>query len=73
MGLRGKVLIVGGYRGGFCELPPRLIEPVPPSSKMDPPLAKAKPVSDGGSASVITQLRRGRKKLQGEMAVRREE
>jgi len=47
-----------------CEkLPPCLIKPVPASSKMDPPLAKAKPISDGGSASGITQLRRGRKDL----------
>jgi len=38
-----------------CEkLPPCLIEPVPAGSKMDPLLAKAKPISDGGSTSVIT-------------------
>jgi len=36
------------------KLRPRLIEPVPDGSKMDPTLAKAKPVSDSGSASVIT-------------------
>ncbi|KAK4810990.1 hypothetical protein QYF61_014462 [Mycteria americana] len=35
-------------------------EPVPASSKMDPPLAKAEPISDSGSASVITYLRRGK-------------
>ncbi|KFW67206.1 Oxysterol-binding protein-related protein 10, partial [Pygoscelis adeliae] len=29
-------------------------------SKMDPPLAKAKPISDGGSTSGITYLRRGK-------------
>jgi len=29
-------------------------------SKTDPPLAKAKPISDGGRASVITYLRRGK-------------
>jgi len=45
------------------KLPPCLIESVPAGSKMDLPLAKAKPISDGGSASGITQLRRGRKKL----------
>jgi len=46
-----------------CEkLPPCLTEPVPVGSKMYPLLAKAKPISDGGSASVITYLRRGRKK-----------
>ncbi|KAK4821754.1 hypothetical protein QYF61_000815 [Mycteria americana] len=32
------------------------------SSKKDLPLAKAKPISDSGSASVITYLRRGEKK-----------
>jgi len=56
-----------------CEkLPPCLTEPVPAGSKTDPPLAKAKPISDGGSASVVTDLRRGRK-ICGEMAVEREE
>jgi len=34
---------------------------VPASSKTDLPLAKAKPVSDSGSTSVITYLRRGKK------------
>jgi len=73
MGLHGKVLIVGSYRGGFCEkLPPCLIKPVPASSKMDPLLAKAKPISNGGRASGITWLRRGRKNC-SETAVEREE
>jgi len=55
-----------------CEkLLPCLIEPVPASSKTDPLLAKAKPVSDSGSASVITYLRRG--KTCSEAAVEREE
>jgi len=36
---------------------------VPVGSKTDPPLAKAKPISDGGSTSRTTYLRRGRKKL----------
>jgi len=45
-----------------CEkLPPCLIKSVPASSKKDLPLAKAKPISDGGSTSGITYLRRGRK------------
>ena len=35
-------------------------EPMPAGSKTDPPLAKAEPISDGGSASVITYLRRGK-------------
>jgi len=37
-----------------------LMEPMPAGSKMDPPLAKAEPISDGGSASGITYLRRGK-------------
>jgi len=40
---------------------------------MDPPLPKAKPISDGGSASVITYLRKGRKKTLEQTAVRRRE
>jgi len=56
-----------------CEkLPPCLIEPVPASYKMDPPLAKAKPVSDSGSTSGITYLRRGKNNC-GEAAAEREE
>jgi len=44
-----------------CEkLPPCLIKPVAVGSKTDPLLAKAKPVSDGGSPSVITCLGRGK-------------
>jgi len=45
---------------------------VPAGSKTDPLLAKAKPISDGGSASGITYLRKGRKNC-GETAVKREE
>jgi len=45
-----------------CEkLPPCLIKPVPASSRTDPPLAKAKPVSDGGNYGITEALRRGRK------------
>jgi len=40
------------------KLPPDQTDPVPPSSKTDPLLAIAEPVSDGGSVSVITQSRR---------------
>jgi len=66
MGLYGRVLVAGGgYRGGFlrsCEkLPVYLIKPVLAGSKMDPPLPKAKPSSDGGSSSVATYLRKRRK------------
>jgi len=46
---------------GCKKLPLYLIKPVPAGSKMDPPLAKAKPISDGGNASGITYLRRGKK------------
>ncbi|GAB0207045.1 epimerase family protein SDR39U1 [Grus japonensis] len=42
------------------KLPPCQTEPVPASSKMDPPLAKAETISNGGSASVITYLRKGK-------------
>jgi len=57
-----------------CEkLPPCLIEPIPGGSKTDPPLPKAKPISDGGSTSGITYLSRGRKTSAGETAVEREE
>jgi len=45
---------------------------VPDSSKTDPQLAKAKSVSDSGSTSVITYLRKGKKNC-GETAVEREE
>jgi len=72
MGLRGEVLVAGGYRGGFCE---KLQEASTMSDKSgsmtDPLLAKVEPISDGGSASVITELRRGRRKILGsETAVR---
>ena len=36
-----------------------LTELMPASSKTDPPVAKAEPISDGSSTSVITYLRRG--------------
>jgi len=52
---RGGAIGVASMRS--CEkLPPCLIKPVLAGSKTDPPLAKAKPISDGGSASVITPL-----------------
>ncbi|KAK4810783.1 hypothetical protein QYF61_008755 [Mycteria americana] len=38
-------------------------EPTPAGSKTDPPLAKVEPISDGGSTSVITYLRREKKLL----------
>jgi len=61
-GSRGAIGVVSVRS---CEkLPPCVIKPVPDGSKMNPPLAKAKPISDSGSASVITYLRRGRKKTE---------
>ena len=42
------------------KLPPCPIEPMPAGSTLDLLLAKAEPISDGGSASGITDLRRGR-------------
>jgi len=45
------------------KLPLCLIEPIPASSKTDPLLAEAEPISNGGRASVMTYLRRGGKKL----------
>ena len=43
------------------KLPLCPIEPMPAGSKTDPLLAKAEPISDGGSASGITDLRWGEK------------
>ena len=51
------------------KLPWCLIQPVPASSKMDLPLAKAKAISSGGSTSVIRYVRRGGK-LRRERGVR---
>jgi len=46
-----------------CEkLPPYLIQPVPAGSKTDLLLAKAKAIRNSGSASVIIDLTKGRKK-----------
>jgi len=45
------------------KLPPCPTEPVPAGSRTDPLLAKAEPISDGGSTSGITELRRGKKLL----------
>ncbi|GAB0195028.1 acid sphingomyelinase-like phosphodiesterase 3b [Grus japonensis] len=40
---------------------------MPAGSKMDPLLAKAEPISDGGSTSGITELRRGEKTHQEQL------
>jgi len=56
----------------YQKLPPCLREPVPDSSKTDLLLAKAEPISKGGSASLITYLTR-RGKDHCETALWREE
>jgi len=57
-----------------CEkLPSCLTKPVLGGSKTDPLLARTKPISDGGNASVITYLRRGRKKTVVKRQLEREE
>ena len=81
LGLHGKVLVAAGVirvaSMRSCEkLPTCLIKPVLAGPKTDPPLPKAKTSSDGGSASLITYLRKGRKNLcrrnsRGERGVRR--
>lgn len=43
------------------ELPTCQTKLVPATSNMDPPLAKAEPISDSGAASLTTYLRRGKK------------
>lgn len=54
LGLCGQVVIEGeGYRGGFCDKLPEAsptCDGANASSKMDPPLAKAVLISDGGNA-----------------------
>lgn len=53
----------GGASVRSCyKFPPCSIEPVMVTSKMDPLLAKSEPISDSGSSSVITYLRRKEKK-----------
>ncbi|KAK4830635.1 LOW QUALITY PROTEIN: hypothetical protein QYF61_012460 [Mycteria americana] len=59
LGSRGASGVASVRR--HLELPPCQTEPVPASSKSDPPLAKAEPINNVGSASVITYLRRGKK------------
>ena len=68
LGLHGKVLVGGGAAGVAsvrrCQkLPPCSVDPVPASSKKDPSVAKAEPISDAASISLITYLRRGNKLL----------
>lgn len=44
------------------QFPPCPTEPIPASSKMDPPLAKAEPIINAGSTSGIMDLRRDERK-----------
>ena len=65
-----RFLVAGGVIGvssvrSCWKLPLCPTEPMPASSKTDLLLAKAEPISDSGSASVITYLRR-KKKLLGQ-------
>jgi len=46
--------------GRHQELPPCWTDPVPASSRTDPPLVKIKPISYGGCSSVIRYLRNGK-------------
>jgi len=70
-----------GFRGSTgvasvrsCQkLSPYLIEPVPAGSKMDLLLAKGKPISDSGSTSGITYLRRAKKSAVGQQLRQRSE
>ncbi|KAJ7426171.1 hypothetical protein WISP_18120 [Willisornis vidua] len=58
------VLVLGGFRGGFCEKTPEVASLLDRTSsvlagfKRDLPLAKAKRIMDLGSTSAITHLRR---------------
>ena len=60
LGLCGRVLVAGeGLQGWLLQEAAKSF----PSSKSDQPLVKAKPISDGGSTSVITYLRSGKRLL----------
>lgn len=54
------------------KLLPCPIEPMPARSKMEPPLVKAEPISDCGSASETRDLRNGEKAAQQELRERSE-
>ena len=45
----------------YEKLRPCLIKPVLAGTNTDMPLPKSKPISEGGNASVVTFLRKGRK------------
>lgn len=49
----------GDYRGGFCKVTPCTAEPISVCSKTDPVLTSSESISDDGSASGITEERRG--------------
>ena len=50
-----------------------MIEPMSATSKTDPLLAKAEPISDGGSASGITDLKKGKSYCAAAIAARRQD
>lgn len=73
--LHGKILVEGLAIGvasviSCQKLPLCLMEPMPASSRMDPPLAK--PFSSGGSTSGITELKRNGGECTGAVAAREE-
>ena len=55
-----------------CKLPSCPIEPMPAGAKTDLPLAKAEPISEGGSTSGIT-FKKGKKLLHSSNCSRRAE
>ena len=65
-GATGVASVRSCYKLPLCP-----IEPRPAVFKMDPLLAKAEPISDGGSASGITYLRKG-KEVRGAAIAARE-
>lgn len=76
LGLCFNVLVVGGYRAGFCEKMPEGFPLLQQSqcswSKMNLLLAKAEPICDGDRTSGIGIFKR-RKKKSSTTAARREE
>lgn len=56
LGTHGRVLVAEGCRGGICgscqELPSCLTEPMPASSRRDPPQARAESISGGGTSGI---------------------
>lgn len=65
LSLHGKVVLSGGAAGisslkRYQKLHPCQVEPVPPCSKTDLPMAKAEPVSSVDCTSVKTYFKKGK-------------